>query len=188
MRKILLMSFLVLSFISVNAQEEEEQRGFDRSKLFIGGNFGMSFGNSTFINVSPQIGYRFKDWFAAGTGLNFQYSSFRSRNFSGATVSRENYGVVGLNIFGRVYPLQQVLLQVQPEMNYTWGKFKLYGPPDSESTLAGKFVPSVLLGAGGAIPMGRGAMIIMAQYDILQNERTPYGNRVFYNFGYNVGF
>jgi hypothetical protein len=177
MRKILLMSFIVLSFISVNAQEEEEQRGFDRSKLFIGGNFGMSFGNSTFI-----------DWFAAGTGLNFQYSSFRSRNFSGATVSRENYGVVGLNIFGRVYPLQQVLLQVQPEMNYTWGKFKLYGPPDSESSLAGKFVPSVLLGAGGAIPMGRGAMIIMAQYDILQNERTPYGNRVFYNFGYNVGF
>ncbi|MGZ5246099.1 MAG: hypothetical protein ACXWV5_03410 [Flavitalea sp.] len=188
MRKILLMSFLVLSFVIVHAQEEEEQRGFDRSKLFIGGNFGMSFGNSTFINVSPQVGYRFKDWFAAGTGLNFQYASFRSRNFSGATVSRENYGVVGVNIFGRVYPLQQVLLQVQPEMNYTWGKYKLYGPPDVESSLAGKFVPSVLLGAGGAIPMGRGAMIIMAQYDILQNERTPYGNRVFYNFGYNVGF
>lgn len=188
MRKILLMSFLFFSFVFVQAQEEEERGGFDKSKLFFGGNFGMSFGNSTFINVSPQVGYRFKDWFAAGTGLNFQYSSFRSQYVGGGTRSRESYGVVGMNIFGRVYPLQQVLLQVQPEMNYTWGKYKFYGNPDVESSLPGKFVPSVLLGAGGAIPMGRGAMIIMAQYDVLQNERTPYGNRVFYNFGYNFGF
>lgn len=191
-RCIWLVALLLMASLYSVAQEEpleelEEKRGFDKSKLFIGGNFGLSFGNTTMVNVSPQLGYRFNRWLAAGTGLNFQYASFKQEYYNGSTYSRESYGVVGLNIFGRVYPIQQILLQVQPEMNYTWGNLKIYGPPDQKYVLDGKTVPSLLLGAGGVLPAGRGGFIIMAQYDVLQHERTPYGNKVFYNFGYNVG-
>src|SRR5688572_12841504 len=43
--------------ISLFAQDEEEpKKGFDKSKLFISGNFGLSFGDFTLVNVSPQIG------------------------------------------------------------------------------------------------------------------------------------
>ena len=178
--------FSAVSFSLLAQDEEEPKKGFDKDKLFIGGNFGLSFGDFTLINISPQVGYRFNNFLAAGLGVNGIYSSARSRYINGQTASRENYGVVGLNIFGRVYPIQYAFLQLQPELNYTWGKLKEYDP-DAVYTLDGKIVPSLLAGAGAAIPAGRGAFIIMAQYDVLQNNRTPYGEKVFFSFGFNFG-
>lgn len=187
-RKSLLLAITLLTTLHFTtlAQDEEPQRGFDKSKLFFGGNFGLGFGsNNTLVNLSPQIGYRFNPWLAAGVGLNFIYSSYRYRFTS--PEYKEHYGVAGLNVFGRVYPIEYLFLQIQPEANYNWGKFKFYnGTPDQK--LDGKIVPSLLGGAGAAIPAGRGAFIIMVQYDLLQEDRSPYGNRAFYNFGYNIGF
>lgn len=161
-------------------KEETGSGGFDKSKLFFGGNFGLGFGSSnTLVNISPQAGYRFNDYLAAGAGINFIYSSYKYYGY------KANYGVTGLNIFGRVYPIEYAFLQVQPEMNYTWGKYKF--DDGTEQKLDGKFVPSLLGGVGAAIPAGRGAFIVLVQYDLLQNERTPYGNRAFFNFGYNIG-
>jgi hypothetical protein len=179
--------FLTIS-VSIFAQDEEKEpkKGFDKDKLFISGNFGLSFGDFTLINISPQLGYRFNDFLAAGAGINGIYSSSRSRFLNGQTASRENYGVVGLNIFGRVYPIQYAFLQIQPEVNYTWGKLKEYDP-DAVYKLEGKFIPSLLAGAGASIPAGAGAFIIMAQYDLLQNTRSPYGEKVFFSFGFNFG-
>jgi hypothetical protein len=190
MKKYLIAACLfALTASAALAQDEEpepEKKGFDKSKLFFGGNFGLGFGNvSTLINVSPQIGYRFNRYLAAGAGVNFIYSSYRYR-FSQPEY-KEQFGVAGLNIFGRVYPIDFLLLQLQPELNYTWGKFKFYdGGPDQK--LDSKFVPSLLGGAGAVIPAGRGAFLVMVNYDLLQNERSPYGNRAFFNFGYNIGF
>jgi hypothetical protein len=192
-RKSLLIAIVFLTTLSVATQaqyerdrEREPKQGFDKSKLFFGGNFGLGFGgNSTLVNVSPQIGYRFNPYLAAGAGVTFLYSSYRYRYYN--PEYKENYGVAGLNVFGRVYPIEYLFLQIQPEMNYNWGKFKFYdGSPDQK--LKGKIVPSLLGGAGAAIPAGGGAFIVMVQYDLLQNTRSPYGNRAFYNFGYNFGF
>jgi hypothetical protein len=188
---LLLMIFFISVLQGLHAQYDEagEKQGFDRSRLFGGGSFGLSFGNITIVNISPQVGYRFSRYFAAGVGVNGQYSSFKTVNgYDGSTLSREEYGVAGLNIFGRFYPIEQIILQVQPEANYVWGKVKYYDPAQ-EFKLDAKVVPSLLLGVGGAIPMGgAGAFIIMGQYDVLQNERTPYGNKIFFSFGYNFGF
>ena len=185
-----MLAFLVSIQVAVAQQVEDEPsepKGFDKSKLFVGGNFGLSFGDYTFINISPQLGYRFNNYVAAGAGLNFQYSSLRYRDNAGNSAYRSAYGVTGLNVFGRVYPIQYLLLQVQPEMNYTWGKYKYYnGQPDEK--VNGKFVPSLLLGGGAVIPTGPGAMVLMVQFDVLNNPRSPYGTRPIYNFGYNVGF
>jgi len=189
----LLGIFMVLGLmasVSLKAQDEPEpppKKGFDKEKLFFGGNFGLSFGDYTLINISPQIGYRFNRYLAAGAGLNFIYSSIRYRYYPSTDDYRNSYGVAGINIFGRVYPIDYVFLQLQPEMNYTWGKVKFYdGTPDAK--LPAKIVPSLLGGAGGAIPAGRGAFIVMVEYDLLQNDRSPYGTRAFFNFGYNIGF
>lgn len=188
MKKCLLAVCLLVLTLAVQAQDEEPKRGFDKSKLFFGGNLGLSFGSyATLVNVSPQIGYRFNDYLAAGAGINFIYSSYKQRFLNSANDYKENYGVTGLNIFGRVYPIEYIMLQIQPEMNYTWGKYKFSdGRPDIK--LENKFVPS-LIGTGGAvIPAGRGAFLITVNYDLIQDERSPYGNRAFYNFGYNIGF
>jgi hypothetical protein len=188
MKKIILAIclFSFLGSVGFAQDEEEPKKGFDRDRLFFGGNFGLGFGNvSTLVNVSPQVGYRFNQYLAAGAGVNFIYSSYRYR----FTVPeyKESLGVTGLNIFGRVYPIQYLFLQAQPEANYVWGKYKFYDGRE-DLKLDSKIVPSLLGGAGAAIPAGRGAFIVMVQYDLLQNERSPYGNRAFFNFGYNIGF
>ncbi len=184
---LVLTSFAGFGCLYAQDDEPSDVKGFDKSKLFFGGNFGLSFGDYTVINVSPQVGYRFNRYFAAGTGVNLIYSSIRFRDYNGNSNYKAASGVTGVNIFGRVYPIQQILLQVQPEMNYTWGRYKFYnGEPDVK--LDGKFVPSLLLGGGAVIPAGRGAFVAMVQFDVLNRERNPYGNRPIYNFGYNVGF
>ena len=188
-RALIFMLILLVAFNAAFAQEEEatEKKGFDKNKLFFGGSLGLSFGSYTFINISPQVGYRFNRTFAAGVGINGQYSSYKTDYNDPAFDYKEQYGMVGLNIFGRIYPIDFIMLQLQPELNYTWGSLSFYdGTP--ERKLDNKFVPSLLGGVGAGIPAGRGAFIVMAQYDLLQQERSPYGSSVFFQFGYNVGF
>lgn len=177
-----LLLLLFLSSAVAFAQKDDEMG----SRWFAGGNFGLSFGNYTFINVSPQLGYRFTERVAGGGGVNFQYVSNRTR-INGETISKFNRGVGGVNVFGRVYPLEQFMIQLQPEVNYVWGKDKYYNPPQ-EYKVGGQTVPSLLAGAGAVLPTGRSAMIISVFYDLLQREASPYGNRPFVNFGYNIGF
>ena len=187
MKKCLMVACLFAMFSAAAvAQDEQEEpkQGFDKSKLFFGGNFGLGFGNvSTLVNVSPQIGYRFNRYLAAGAGINFIYSSNKYEWLD----YKEQYGVAGLNIFGRVYPIEYLFFQLQPEANYTWGKQKSLST-DEEFKLDKKIVPSLLGGVGAAIPAGRGYFIISANYDLLQNDRSPYGSRAFFNFGYNIVF
>ncbi|MEO6916361.1 MAG: hypothetical protein ABI151_12555, partial [Chitinophagaceae bacterium] len=106
-KNLLLLLVLAITFYSVSAQRERKEpepqkTGFDKSKLFFGGNFGASFGDNTLANVSPQIGYRFNEHFAAGAGVNLIYSSFKARDFNGNSLYKASYGVTGLNVFGRV--------------------------------------------------------------------------------------
>jgi len=181
MKRIFLLLVSICNVLTASAQDDDV-KGFDRSKLFVGGNFGAGFGNvMTSVNVSPQIGYRFSRHFAAGAGVNFQYNSYKYAGY------KEVYGFSGLNVFGRVYPIDYILLQAQPELNYSWGKFK---PNDGSPSykFPGKFVPSLLLGGGAAIPTGgNGAFLITIMYDVIQDARSPYSNKAFYNFGYNIG-
>ncbi|HWC53964.1 MAG TPA: hypothetical protein VG676_10300 [Chitinophagaceae bacterium] len=191
MKKLLLFVILVAAIGTfAHAQDEntnEKKKGFDKSKLFVGGNFGMTFGDYTLINVSPQIGYRFNQYFAAGTGINFQYVSLKERDYyTGQPVDRISQGVIGLNIFGRVYPFRQLMLQAQPELNYVFGKIKFYdGTPSTN--IDASIVPSLLMGGGIVFPAGNGGFIISVLYDVLQKPNSPYSDKPFFNFGYNFG-
>jgi hypothetical protein len=180
-------AFLLTFFFSLQAQEDvpSEKKGFDPGRLFFGGNFGMSFGDFTFINITPQVGYRFNRYLSAGAGLSFIGTGFTTYYTNGSKYSKDSYNSAGLNIFGRVYPVPFLFLQAQPEYNYTWGKTKFYNG-QSEIKLDGEFVPVLLLGAGAVIPMGRkGSFIAMLQYNVIDNARSVYGNRPFFSFGVN---
>lgn len=168
------------------AQEEGAEEG-PSNRWFFGGNFGLTFGDYTLINVSPQIGYRFTERVAAGGGVNLQYASIKERDWNGDALRKVSQGVTGLNLFGRLYPIQNIMLQLQPEANYVFGKVKYYdSTPDSK--LDGKIVPSLLAGGGLVFPSGRGAFIMAVFYDVLQDPNSPYSNKPIVNFGYNIGF
>jgi hypothetical protein len=190
MKNTVFILVLCLSSISSFAQDEAavEKKGFQKEKIFVGGNFGLTFGDYTLINISPQVGYRFNNYLAAGLGINAQYISVKQYLYSGQEYSKTSQGVTGLNIFGRVYPIDQIMLQVQPEANYVFGNIKYYdGRSPANTKLDAVIVPSLLLGGGAVIPSGRGAFIASVFYDILQDKNSPYGARPIYNFGFNIG-
>ncbi|HEX2606581.1 MAG TPA: hypothetical protein VHK91_04340 [Flavisolibacter sp.] len=178
---------LVVLVISARAQDEGEQKGFRKDKLFVGGNFGVSIGDYTLINVSPQVGYRFSKLFAAGIGLNGQYISDKQRDYYGNPYYKTSQGIIGLNVFGRIYPFQYLMLQVQPEANYRFGKIRFYDNTSPQTTkLDAVIVPSILAGGGLVLPSGNGAFIASVFYDVLQDVNSPYGKKAFLNFGYNI--
>ena len=121
MKKLSVLLFLISISQVVLSQDTEAdtgKKGFQKEKLFVGGNFGLSLGTYTLINISPQVGYRFTDYFAAGVGINAQYVSTKERFSNGNPYWKTSQGVAGLNIFGRVYPIQQIMKPAQARA--TW--------------------------------------------------------------------
>lgn len=184
MKKFGFMLVVMLSLVQlVSAQQMDSPSGFDKSKLFFGGNFGLNFSSGySLINISPQVGYHFTDQFAAGFGLNYihyGYTDYSNLKYS------QNYG--GLNVFGRFYPIQYLFIQAQPELNYIWGKVKDNSSNEVLYKIPTQLVPSLLLGGGAAIPAGPGAITISILYDVIQNQWSPYYHQAIYAFGYNIG-
>lgn len=183
MKKALLLTLIVFYNCLLFAQEETTQK-----KFFTGGNFGLTLGRYTIINVSPQIGYRFNRFVAAGLGLNLQYASVKEKDWSGNDYSKTSQGITGLSLFGRFYPVQNIFLQVQPEGNYIFGRIKYYQPTVQTFKLDAEIVPCFLVGGGYSMPAGRGQFLTTVLYDVLQRPNSPYGNQPIVNFGYNFGF
>lgn len=184
-RNFILISCLLFT-LAVVAQEEEKEKGIDKNKIFVGGNFGFGLGTGVAsVNLSPQVGYYFSNWFAAGAGVNGIYRSYKERGLNDAVLYKENYGVAGLNIFGRLFPVSFLFVDLQPELNYVWGKQENFYPPAEYKV--NKTVPALLGGAGVLIPSGRGGLMIRMQHDLLQKDYSPYGNKPFLSFGYVMG-
>jgi long-subunit fatty acid transport protein len=49
-----------------------------KSRLYVGGNFGLGFGTLTSIDVSPMIGYNINRHFSGGVGATYMYYSYRN--------------------------------------------------------------------------------------------------------------
>jgi hypothetical protein len=188
MKKFVLLVVTVLCANILMAQDEEGEDGFQQSKLFAGGNFGLAFGNYTLINISPQVGYRFNRYFSSGLGINLVYTSQKEEDYYGNDYRKIVQGITGLNVFARFYPTSQLLLQIQPEANYIFGKQIFYQPTEQTYQLDAEIVPSLLVGGGMAIPTGNGALITTIMYDILQKPNSAYGSRPIVYFGYNFSF
>lgn len=188
---LLIAAFFVAGSLCAQSEPEPDapQKGFKKDNLFVGGYFGMTFGDYTLINLSPQMGYRFNKFLAAGMGINGQYVSDRQRDWNGNSLYKSSVGVIGLNVFGRVFPIPQLMLQVQPEANYIFGKDTYYtGTPTGEFKRDAMIVPSLLMGGGAVLSSGgKSAYVVSIMYDVLQRTYSPYGRRPIYNFGINVG-
>ncbi len=183
MKKLFGLLILVLGLMQGIRAQDSDTKGFDKSKLFVGGGLGLAFGTYTIVNVSPLVGYRFSPLFAAGVGVNYSYYGYDN----GLYTSKQTYA--GMNIFGRLYPIPQFFIQAQPELNYMWASQTPDAGQEFLPLKVNQFVPSLLLGGGAAIPTGgNGAITISVMYDVLQNVWSPYYHQAVYGFGYNVGF
>lgn len=91
---------------STNTPEKKEVRegGFDRHNLFTGGNFGLQLGQSTYFELSPNIGYKVSERFRPGVGLNYQY--WRQKDQTAGNVSQS---IVGWRAFGSYTILENII-------------------------------------------------------------------------------
>lgn len=168
-----------LNAVTQSRPANTQSSGFDRSKLVFGGNFGLQFGNgNTLINVAPQIGYAVSKYATLGTGVGYTY--FRSKFFDrGEYDLRSSY--FSFNLFAHLFPIQNIIVNVQPEISRMWRSIRLDGNKIGSDS---RVVPILVLGGG----VRYGGVIAMIQYDVIQDRYTPYGNSIFYTIGYTFSF
>ncbi len=167
----LLTLLVVICFTSFNtqAQNAPEKKGFDKSRLFTGGNIGLSFSNNySFIEVSPIIGYYFTDKFSAGLGPSYQYHKFGFYDFS--------FNIIGARTFARYDILDNIFLH---------GEYGVFSYKDDSDNSRQSF--SMLpIGGGYRQYMGRTSIYAMALYDMFYAKNKDNQN-LFYYAGLNNG-
>ena len=195
MKRLLICFFFLAAVQLAHAQyyktDTLTRKGFDPSRLVLGGSLGMVFGDYTNVDISPLVGYRFSEYIAAGINLNAQYGQFKSRDYyTGNTIQRDKYTIFGGGVWGRVYPLPMVFVHIQPEYNFVSQSSTYYDNNAEKQTLKTNYgVPSLLIGAGYTQSVGgRVGIGISVLYDVIQDNRSPYRNSLVYRVGAGLGF
>lgn len=148
-----------------DAITEMEKKKEKLNRLRIGGNFGLQFGNYTYINLSPTVGYMLaKNRLELGGGPIFIYQRFRYSNIFG------NYSinlfVYGADAYARGFLYKGLFLEARYDIVNKTSYFDL-----SKKV----WVNHLLLGAGYAAPIGKiGVFNISVLYNVLDNRESIY--------------
>jgi len=145
-----------------------------KERIYLGGNVGALFGSTTYINVSPLIGFQITKQFSAGIGGTYNYLS-------------ENYGgqkyistVYGTNVFGRYLFTENFFAQAQ------WDRLSVL---DYTSPILNQraWVDNLLIGGGyRQLFTAKASFVAMIFYNINQTPLSPYNNPII-QIGFNVG-
>jgi hypothetical protein len=149
-----------------------------KERFYVGGYLGLQFGTYTSIDISPLLGYRITPDFNVGIGLLYTYTSFDY----GPPVGQHGYSSWG----GRLSTNYTLFNLISLGVEYQYRTVELYN--SFENSFQNQGVNVLFLGGGFRQKVGRNTfMFIMAYYDILQEQYTPYPNVVF-RIGVSAGF
>lgn len=188
---------LIFSFTALSAQTqpiEPEERdksatekpadkpaGSWKDRFVVGGNVGAQFGQQTYIELSPIIGYKITDMFTAGVGLTYQYFSVNFNN--PAFTDDYKATVIGPRAF-----LQHDLIYnffAHSEFEHTWVKFSYEDAAIGEATIDAS---AFFIGGGYNYMIGDNARFqIMILYDLLNGINSIYYSPWIVRMGFNVG-
>lgn len=129
-------------------------------RVQFGGGLGLAFGEFTNVTIAPQAIYNVNEFFAVGTGL--QYNYLKNRNISQATM-------VGGSIIGLFNPIPSIQLSTEIEqlrVNQTL----LFTTPNQKDSF---WNTAVFIGAGYRV----GNVSIGGRYNLLFNkDKNIYGS------------
>ena len=181
MKKIVIFFALLSSFYAAKAQDEEKsssekKRGFKKENMFVGGNLGLGFSNSsTVLGISPYVGYSLNKYLDVAVSTNVSYTSVRDYNEYGDKIRQTIYGP---GAFVRVFPFRFVFAQAQYEFNFI--KYR-YIPANNSVTYTAfrKNIDagSLLIGggyAGGREGVGSSFYYFSVMWDVAGNSYSPY--------------
>lgn len=166
--------FLLIGFSSFAQQDEEvdERKGkFKRENMFFGSSLNLSLGNRFFnVGINPELGYSLNKWLDAGVSLNINYFSQNATEFSNTRFRNFNYGG---GTFFRIWPVNFLHIQVQPE--YNWISSSQKNVITGQSAKFNYSAESLLVGIGyGSRVVGGQYSYVTLMIDVLQNINSPY--------------
>ncbi len=181
MKKVTFILAITISVYSASAQKErkadsENEGGFKKENMFVGGNLNLGFSNiSTVLGISPYVGYSVNRYLDVATSVNFSYISQRDYQEYGDKIRQTIYGP---GAFVRVFPLRFIFLQAQYEFNlinyrYIPADNSVVFTPSRENFNAS----SLLVGggyAGGREGVGSSFYYFSVMWDVAKSPQSPY--------------
>lgn len=176
-----LLILLACPLLSYSQGEPPAPESFG-SRVFTGGTVGLQFGDYTFIQIAPIVGYRVTEKFTPGISATYIYSKFKDP-YGPYTYSSSIYGG---SVFARYYFLENIFGHVEleilnldvPNTTSYYNNFTGY----HRQNIAGIFV-----GGGYRERLGaRSSMNILLLYDINQDPFSPYENPII-KIGFGIG-
>jgi len=190
MKKYLFLLLILSSCLSAIAQYDypgeneesvegkEKKKGWYReSKLFFGGNLGLSFGSYTYIELAPLVGYRITPRLAAGLGPKYMYvkerdyyetSIYGLKTFAQFAIIKNLNETINIGIGDIFAYVENESLNIEPLFYDQYGNFYKGNR---------RWVNITLVGGGLRFPLGeRAGFSIMALWDVTQNPYYSYPN------------
>jgi hypothetical protein len=179
-KKLLFLVFFALSNVSIlNAQEVvKTMPSMNDNPLFVGGNLVIGGGAGSFqIGINPEMYKRVNNYLDFGAATNLFFQTFNPTISNGLSGTSSRSFQLGAGAFTRIWPLEKFFIQIQPEYNYTWSRFKDRG---TESINAGASrsisfgAESLLAGIGYGTRSENGMTYFSVMIDLLKNPNSPY--------------
>lgn len=168
-KSFLLIAILLICLDTILAQEENKSiKGFDKNKVFIGTGINLGLSNNFFnLGLNPEIGYSLTEWLDAGLVVNLNYYTQ-----SGSVTKDKNFNFGGGG-FLRVWPVNFLHLQIQPE--YNWISSTRTYNNGNQSASFNYNAGSLLAGIGyGSRQIGSRFSHFTIMIDLLQQMNSPY--------------
>jgi hypothetical protein len=167
-KKLFTVLFLSLAFTAAIAQDEEEKRGFDANRMFIGSGVNLGFSNGFIIGLNPEFGYSLNKVMDIGIATNLTYVTQRYQSVN----ITARYLALGGGPFLRIWPIQQLFIGGQFEYN------KISYSEKTASGIINKAkaeAPSMLVGIGyGTRNIGQGQFYTSIMIDAMKDFNSPY--------------
>jgi hypothetical protein len=152
----------------VQPQEQEAKKTKNNKddfakKLRYGGSFGAFFGQQTYIELNPKVGYQVNNRLVAGLGLNYIY--FSVRDYGQKFVTH----IYGPTVFAQ-YAIYSGLFAYGEFNAYNVSSYNPLPPYTAERIWIGSAPIGIGFYSGGQI----GGVYLAALFDLINNPASPY--------------
>jgi hypothetical protein len=149
-----------------NAAKKAKKNNDDfAKKMRYGGSFGAFFGQQTYIELSPKVGYQVNNKLVAGVGLNYIY--FSVRDYGQKFVTH----IYGPTVFAQ-YAIFSGLFAYGEYNAFNVATYNPFPPYTPERLWIGSAPIGIGYYSGGQI----GGVYLAALYDLINNPASPYYN------------
>ena len=163
-KQLIFVLLLIVSSLSFSQYDPDYSEGQDydvsllsfKDRLYTGGNFWASFGQTSTVEISPMLGYRITKNYSAGVGL--KYNWFRVN-----TVPVFSTSIYGGSLFNRYVFFDKIITHAELEVL----NVEVF---NSFTTSERKWVPIGIVGGGYA----SNGFQLMLLYDVIGNQNNPY--------------